>query len=174
MSLLQHVLCTDPEEISDETLDAADVMDMDVFEELQQYSDQCSTATIPNQGRIGGLNAAVIPDQEDMEFDIDEEISPQTNQTEAETDDPNTMSTMVIDRFPSGSPGIPIPGMPHRASAHELAQDRSMESIWAPFWSQKDWKIAHWVKISSSSSSDVDNLMAISGVCTFFSSVYCL
>lgn len=109
-----------------------------------------------------------------MEFDIDEEILPQTNQTEAETDDPNTMSTMVIDRFPSGSPGTPIPGMPHRASAHESAQDRSMESIWAPFRSQKDWEIVHWVKISSLSSSDVNNLMAISGIRTFFSSVYCL
>ena len=79
MSSPQHVLCTDPEEISDKTLDAADVMDVDVFEELQQYSDQCSTVTIPNQGRIGSLNAAAIPDQKDMEFDIDEEILLQTN-----------------------------------------------------------------------------------------------
>lgn len=47
VSSLQHEPCTDPEEISDETLDAADVMDTDVFEELQQYSDQCSMGDHP-------------------------------------------------------------------------------------------------------------------------------
>ena len=52
----------DLDEISDETLDAADVMDADTFEELQQYSDKHSRATIPDQGRIDGLNTAVIPD----------------------------------------------------------------------------------------------------------------
>ena len=160
----------DLDEISDETLDVADVMDADTFEELQQYSDKHSRATIPDQGRIDGLNTAAIPDQ--GEIDIDKQILVQSNQIEA--DDPDTTSTVVIDHFPFGSPGASIPGMPCGTSTHESGRDTSMESMWAPFRSQKDWEIAHWVKMCSSSSSDVDSLMAVSGVCFFFLIVYCL
>ena len=121
----QHVLCTNLEDILDVTLNMADVMSKDVFEELQLYSDQCSRATNPNQGRINGLNAAAIPElfKKDLRFDIVEDILPQINQLEAELDDPNTTSTVVINRFLSGRVGAPIPNMPRRASAHESAQD---------------------------------------------------
>ena len=105
----------DLDEISDETLDVADVMDADTFEELQQYSDKHSRATIPDQGRIDGLNTAAIPDQ--GEIDIDKQILVQSNQIEA--DDPDTTSTVAIDRFPFGSPGASIPGMPCGTSTHE-------------------------------------------------------
>ena len=157
----------DLKEISDEILDAADVMDADAHEELQVYANELHRATIPDQGGINGLNAAMIPDQEEG---VDKQRSPQTNQIEA--DDPDTTSAVVIDRFPSGSPGAPIPGMPRGTSVYEPWRDTRMESIWAPFRSQKDWEIAHWVKTRGSSSSAMDEFLAISDVCPFFSSDY--
>ena len=147
----------------------ADVTDADALEELQLYTNELSRATILDQGRIDGLNAATIPDQEGI--GIDEQRSSQTNQNEA--DDPDTTSIVVVDRFPSGSPGAPIPGMPHGTSTHESWRE-SMESIWAPFRSQKDWEITHWVKMRGSSSSAVDDFLAIPDVCPYFLSDYCL
>jgi hypothetical protein len=144
-------------------------MDADALEELQLYTNELFRVTILDQGRIDGLNAATIPDQEGIE--IDEQRSSQTNQNKA--DDPDTMSIVVIDHFPSGSPGAPIPGMPHGTSTHESWRE-SMESIWAPFRSQKDWEIAHWVKTRGSSSSAVDDFLAIPDVCPYFLSDYCL
>ena len=105
----------DLNKISDETLNAADVMDVDTFEELQQYSNKHFRATIPDQGRINGLNTAAIPDQ--GEIDIDKQILVQSNQIEV--DDPDTTSTVVINRFPSGSSGTSIPGMPCGTSTYE-------------------------------------------------------
>ena len=96
----------------------------------------------------------------------------QSNQIEA--DDPDTTSTVVINCFPSGSPGGSIPGMPCGTSTHESGWDTSMKSMWAPFWSQKDWEIMHWVKMCNSSSLDVDSLMAVLDVHFFFLIVYCL
>jgi hypothetical protein len=110
----------------------------------------------------------MIPDQGGIE---EQESPPRTNETEA--DDPNTMATVVVERFP-GSPGIPIPGVPRGTSARESERDTSRESMWAPFRSQKDWEFAHWVKTDGSSSSAVDNLLAIPNVCPFFFSDYCL
>lgn len=127
-------------------------------------------ATIPDQGRVSGLNAATILDQEG----IDEQGSPQTNQVEA--DDPDTTSTVVVDHFPFGSSGAPILDMPRGtlALAHESWRYTPMESMWAPFRSQKDWELAYWVKMRSScSSAAVDNLLAISDVCPFFLSEHC-
>ena len=115
-------MCSAPhlKETLDETLDMADVADADALEELQQYASELSRATILDQERIDGLNAATIPDREG----IDEQRPPQTNQTEA--DDLDATSTVVIDRFPSGSPGAPIPGMPRGTSA---PQGTPMESV---------------------------------------------
>jgi hypothetical protein len=153
---------------SDEILDAADVTDANAFEELQVYVNELPRATIPDQGRVDGLNTATILDQEG----IDEEGSPRTNQIEA--DDPDTTSTVVVDRFPFGSSGTPIPGMPRGTLAHESWRDTPMESMWAPFRSRKDWELAYWVKMRSScSSAAVNDLLAISDVCPFFLSEHC-
>jgi hypothetical protein len=144
----------------------SDATDADAPEELQIHGNELHSATIPNQGRIDGdgLNTAPTPGQ----GGTNERRLPQTNQIEA--DDPDATSTVVVDRFPSGSPGAPIPGMPCGISW----RDTSMESMWTPFRSQKDWEIAHWAKTRGSSASDVNHLLAISDVRTFFLSNYCL
>ena len=156
----------DLEESLDEILDAADVTDADALEELQVYANELPRVTIPDQGMINGLYTATIPDQDGID---DEQRSSKTNQVEA--DGLDSTSTVVVDRFPFGSLGTPIPDMPRGASVHELWRDKSM---WAPFWSQKDWEIAYWVKMHGSSSSAVDDFLAIPDVRHFFLSEYCL
>jgi hypothetical protein len=152
----------DVEESSEVTLDAADVADADAFQELQDFANEQRSATIPDQGRVDGFNIATIPDEEGVE----EPELPRTD--ENDLGDPDTMATVVIDRFPFGSPGIPVPP-PHGTSAHNSSRDSSGESmpVWAPFQSRKDWEFALWVKTRGSTSNAVDELLAVPGVCRF-------
>jgi hypothetical protein len=69
-------------------------------------------------------------------------------------------SSVVIDAFPFGNPGAPIPGLPQDPTAYEQFQATRGET-WAPFKSQRDWDIAHWAKTHNISSSALDELLAI-------------
>ncbi|KAN0111330.1 hypothetical protein V8E52_008605 [Russula decolorans] len=69
-------------------------------------------------------------------------------------------SSVVVDAFPFGNPGAPIPGVPQGRSSYELFQV-TQEGIWAPFRSQRDWDIARWTKTHSTTSLAVANLLAI-------------
>jgi hypothetical protein len=53
---------------------------------------------------------------------------------------PQGTSTIVIDQFPIGSPGMPIPDQPQGSSVNESRRVASMDSPWAPFRSEVDWK----------------------------------
>ena len=144
----------------------ADVTDADAFEKLQGHATKLPRATILDQRSTGGLHIATNPNQ----GGFDEQTSLQTNWFEA--DDPDTTSTVVVNQFPFGSLGAPIPGMPHRTSTYEASQDTSMESMLAPFQSKKYWQIACWAKTSDASSSDVGDLLMI--VHAFLLLHYCL
>lgn len=137
-------------------------MDVDTPEERQTHGNELPRATIPNQGQINGRDSATICGQ----GGTNGYRSPQTNQIEA--DDSDATSTVVVDRFPSGNAGAPIPGMP----CETPWRDTSTDSMWAPFRSQLDWEIAHWVKTRGSSSSSTNCLLAILEVHTFFLSNY--
>jgi hypothetical protein len=45
---------------------------------------------------------------------------------------------LIIDHFPQGSPGTPIPGVDQGPHAYKSSQDMFGPSIWAPFRSQRD------------------------------------
>jgi len=79
------------------------------------------------------------------------------------------VSMVVVDHFPFGKPGAPIPGMAQGLPSH--AQFRAThwqgDSIWAPFQSQGDWKIAHWLK-TNCTTSGVDGFLAITEVCVAY------
>lgn len=126
--------------------DATDVTDADVFEELSR-SNGPSTTTMLNQ-----------PTDDDMPEDMDDPID---EIPQIEVQNSETPSTVVIDRFPFGNPGAPIPGLPQGLSAYESYQAAASESVWAPFRSQVDWKFAHWAKMCGPTSSAVMELLAI-------------
>ncbi|KAH8976593.1 hypothetical protein EDB92DRAFT_1938543 [Lactarius akahatsu] len=59
---------------------------------------------------------------------------------------------LIVNTFPHGSPGAPIPD-----SSHELFGS----SIWAPFRSQCDWEVAHWAKTWGPTTSALADLLVI-------------
>ncbi len=127
-------------------LDSTDVTDADMFEELSRGNGP-SITTI--------LNQPPIDDTLEVPEDPIEEI-PQIEMQNSEM-----ALTVVVDRFPSGNPGAPIPGLPQGPSAYESYQATASDSVWAPFHSQCDWKFAHWAKTCGPTSSAVMELLAI-------------
>jgi hypothetical protein len=98
-------------------------------------------------------------------------------QPNADASDP---PQLVVDRFPHGTPGAPIPEMDQGSSAYQSSQEAFGTSIWAPFRSQCDWEIARWAKMRGPTSTALTDLLAIPEVrppppsCTLNVNCYCL
>ena len=129
--------------------DAADAVEPDVFQQLSQGDGDLTMTTaceiavnrppdVPPEG----------PAEQSIEFDSHF----------------SDTSSVVVDIFPFGNPGAPIPDMPQGPSSYEQFQATHGET-WAPFRSQRDWDIAHWAKTHSMTSSAVAELLAIPEVC---------
>jgi hypothetical protein len=125
------------EDGSNDVHDPADVTDANAFEALSQGNNH-STATVPDP---------VI---------VNETLERQYIQIEAEILDES--STVVIDHFPFGGAGMPIPDRPHGS---EPDQATHVDSVWAPFLSQHDWEIARWAKMHGPTSSALTELLAL-------------
>jgi hypothetical protein len=116
-----------------------------------RYKD--STTINPNQTAVG--KAPELTEQED-----------QTGVgNHADLAPPQGTSRIVIDQFPIGRPSMPIADRPQGSSVYESRRVASMDSPWAPFCSELDWKIARWSKMHGLTSTDVNEFLAIPGVC---------
>jgi hypothetical protein len=71
----------------------------------------------------------------------------------------------IIDPFPTAYAGVPIAGPDGSPSHVDSTRDSESRNVWAPFHSQCDWEVAHWAKMSGTTSSAADVLLASSGVC---------
>jgi hypothetical protein len=110
-----------------------------------------------------------LDDPTDITLDPTDNTLDPTDVLDAERLD--TPSTVVIEEFPFGSPGAPIPDKPQGTPAYASAashQDVLADSIWAPFRSQHDWAIARWAKMCGSTSTAVTELLAIPEVWMLF------
>jgi len=125
-------------------LDSADVTDADVFEVLLQGNGVSTAASLSDQPAI---NKSLVISEGPVE---QEQVSE------------------IIDRFPFGSPGAPIPGIPQGRLTYELHQATIGDPVWAPFQSQCDSQFTHWAKMCRPTSSAVTDLLAIPEVCTPF------
>jgi hypothetical protein len=123
-------------------LDAADVADVIAFQELSQ-----------GDGHLPTTNASEIA--VDTPSDILENVA------QSNFSDP---SSVVVDAFPYGNPGAPIPGVPQGRSSYEQLRAALGDSNWAPFRSQREWDIARWAKTHATSSA-VAEFLAIPEVC---------
>jgi hypothetical protein len=83
-----------------------------------------------------------------------------------------TIPTVIIDKFPTGNPGAPIPDMPQHSHAYESQGAMPGDSVWAPFRSQRDWEVARWAKMCGPTSSALTELLAIPGVCASYRMLY--
>lgn len=135
----------DPMTMSDPDglIDNAATEDADILEILGE-SDRL-TVTIPEQA----TSDDVVVSMPHPDLDI---------QSEATNLEPSRIMPVVIDPFPYGSPGAPISQGSH---TDDTDCDVSNGSIWAPFASQCDWKVAHWAKTRGPSSSATADLLAI-------------
>ena len=135
---------TDPNDDSIKQLDPANLVDADAFEYLT----------------CGSPNLSACDQLTDNEVPMDP--IPQPNQTEVDSEDQadvvdtESASAVVIESFPFGRPGAPIPDRAQGPSAHD--------SGWAPFHSQLDWEVACWAKRRGQTSTAVTELLAIPGV----------
>jgi hypothetical protein len=89
----------------------------------------------PNRELHNDCSAATTPIS-DLESTL-----PPSIQLEADDLDP---ISLIIDQFPFGNPGAPVPG-PYQESC-DTGCDALGDSIQAPFLSKHDWDIACWVK----------------------------
>jgi len=138
---------------TNQSLDPTDVTDADVYEELTHNIDP-SQAAIHDQTILDKL-PDVLQDPEELANEI-------------EVGNSETTSTMVIiDQFLQSSAGAPIPGMVHRLSNQESQPDMHVDTVWAPFDSQRDWLFAHWAKVHGPTSLAVTQLLEIPEVMCF-------
>jgi hypothetical protein len=135
-------------------VDLADVTDTDASDPdvFQQESQVDGLLTETNTGEI-----AV-----DEPSDISDSLAEQSFEFQSHFSD---TSTVVVDRFPFGNPGAPIPGATQGPSFNDLYRATHGDSMWAPFQSRRDWVVAHWAKTHSTTSSAVDDFLALPEVC---------
>jgi hypothetical protein len=112
--------------------DPANVMDADAFHDLLCAANY-DQATLDNTQVTPEDTTQHNPTELEDEAEPDDE----TNAADLETE-----SAVVIDKFPFGSTGMPVPGMLLGLSAYETLQNMHADTLWAPFSSQLDWDIA--------------------------------
>ena len=99
---------------------------------------------------------------------LNNRTTPEADQTDAESlgDAPDLASApaVVIEQFPFGSPGAPIPGGTQGASSFASQPAMFTDALWGLFRSQLDWDIARWSKLHGQTSTAVSELLAIPGV----------
>ncbi|KAH9173192.1 hypothetical protein EDB89DRAFT_2113987 [Lactarius sanguifluus] len=81
---------------------------------------------------------------------------------------------LIVDRFPHGSPGAPIPGTVQGSHVYQSSEETFESSVWAPFRSQSDWEIARWAKMRGPTSSAVADILAIPEVVDKLNLSYCM
>ncbi|KAH9013253.1 hypothetical protein EDB84DRAFT_1444325 [Lactarius hengduanensis] len=128
-----------------------DTADADLLAILVQEFDHC---TNPDQG----LSAS--PDQPDLPQSSGSLPSGPAWPLHSEPSDTNGPQ-LIIDRFPHGSPGAPIPGTLQGSHVYQSSEEVFGSSVWAPFRSQCDWEIARWAKMRGPTSSAVADILAI-------------
>ncbi|KAH9069673.1 hypothetical protein EDB83DRAFT_2314068 [Lactarius deliciosus] len=133
--------------------DTADITDADVYEQLTHNAQYF--AAYPEQER--SVEQASPAQSQSIEPQHPPPISPICS----EPDDLNPLPELVVDRFPYGSAGVPVPGVHQGLLLHRTSLEGLGTSIWAPFRSQCDWEFAHWAKMRGPTSSAVAALLAV-------------
>jgi hypothetical protein len=144
----------------EDAADPADTIDADLLETLARDFNCSATdgpehSTTPEPPLVGSQSSDPVPPPP---LHFEHGISDDT-------------SKVIVDGFPHGSAGAPIPGAHEGSNIYQSTQEAFGTSMWAPFRSQCDWEIARWAKMRGPSSSAVAELFAIPGV---RARVYCL
>ncbi|KAF8257638.1 hypothetical protein EI94DRAFT_1817264 [Lactarius quietus] len=137
-----------------DTTDATDAEDADLQEFLTNYD---PVTTNPKEDHTDEAQFATSPAPPPKEGPM--EAPPALPLVEALL--PPQLAPLVIDRFPHGDPGAPVPGSHQGSSCYQTSTEAFGASVWAPFRSQCDWEIARWAKMCGPTSSAMEELLAI-------------
>jgi hypothetical protein len=118
---------SDSEGVYDEPHEPADITDADAFEELLRGNSTPADAIHPTVDDTLGTPEDATQDTDQIELD-----------DHPDTADQETVSGIIVDRFPFGNPGAPIPGKPQGSSVYETLREMHVDTPWAPFSSQLD------------------------------------
>jgi hypothetical protein len=144
---------TDDHGAVDSNEDLADQLDAEALEALQQLSNLPPT------------NFGMASSHPKIDVFNDTQSSapppPHSGVTVNSETSQSAGSHVIIDLFPFGQPGVPIPTMQQSSSVYEATHNSLGNSIWAPFQSQIDWEFAHWAKMCGPTSTAVTDLLAI-------------
>ena len=141
--------------VIDDNEDLADEADANVLEALVQDSNQFPLPTAPTHPELDSNDAAQSL-----------ALPPESGVTANSDSSHSSRSGVVVDHFPFGHPGAPIPGMHGDPSVYEATREDLGDSVWAPFQSQCDWEFARWAKTRGPTSTAVTELLAIPEVRT--------
>ncbi|KAH9162396.1 hypothetical protein EDB89DRAFT_2079746 [Lactarius sanguifluus] len=133
--------------------DTADITDADVYEQLTHNAQYF--AAYPEQEH--SVEQASPAQSQSIEPQHPPPISPICSKP----DDLNPLPELIVNRFPYGSAGVPVPGVHQGLLLHWTSLEGLSTSIWAPFRSQCDWEFAHWAKMCGPTSSAVAALLAV-------------
>src|SRR6266702_5088407 len=149
---------TDPTNAADNTdPDDADAIDADLLEQLANNNLTTTNLEQVHRVEVQSLAPPVEPQPQP---------SSPTSPGQFDADSSDAPPQLVIDHFPHGRPGAPIPGAHQGSSPYHSSQEAFGPSIWAPFRSRCDWEIAYWAKTHGPTSSAVGELLAIPEVHT--------
>ncbi|KAN0141046.1 hypothetical protein V8E53_000802 [Lactarius tabidus] len=101
---------------------------------------------------------------EDRNLNQSSALLPEHEATSPSYDRDAAGSNAIIDLFPFGQPGEPVPGMQQSSTLYEATRDSLGDFVWAPFRSQCDWEFARWAKMRGPTSTAVTELLAIPGI----------
>ena len=139
----------DDGEDPDDFTDMADTTDADAFEILHLG---------PSDAARAMQETVSIPPPEDSAPPPEDPMPPSI---ESELNTSEHVPSVIVDRFPNGSPGAPI-SCAHEGSPMDVTGSGVLGgSIWAPFSSHCDWEFARWAKMRSPTSAAVSDLLSI-------------
>jgi hypothetical protein len=139
-----------------DTTDAADTADADLLEEMAN-SLSSSTNPEPDQPAEAQTLAPLTPLPVEPQLPTPVPARP----TGPDTNSSDTSCQVIVKHFPHGRPGAPITGADKGVSIYHTSREAFGTSVWAPFHSQCDWELAHWVKMRGPSSSAMEELLEI-------------
>jgi hypothetical protein len=152
---------TDDHDAVDGEDDLADQLDAEALELLQQDANHSPTNHSPT-------NHSPTSHSEPDTSDSTQSSAPPLQYgftVNSATTNHSAGSNAIIDLFPFGQPGEPVPGMQQSSTLYEATRDSLGDFVWAPFRSQCDWEFARWAKMRGPTSTAVTELLAIPGVC---------
>ncbi|KAI9440797.1 hypothetical protein H4582DRAFT_2074594 [Lactarius indigo] len=131
--------------------DTADITDTEIYEQL----------TLANETSMAYPEQELLEDLASPAQTQSVNSPPPVPPIHSEHSDLDSLPKLVVDYFSYGSAGVPVPGIHQGPLPYQISQEVLGTSIWAPFWSQCNWEIAHWAKMCGVTSSAIVSLLAI-------------